>query len=188
MTAQALHIIISFWVVFDYVKDQKVLLDIKVLNESHLLHFWVPSATYVCVRVCYHTKHFRLQFDNRNYSGSYWPLSQRIKRKQYLNNYVTLLSIMDLYNGFEDFLPDFRKHHNTEITSVKVINELPTAFDEGFFSVLVSLDLSTSFDSIDHHILLQRLECQIGIKGSTLSWFESRLAERYQFFSCLWWS
>ncbi len=44
--------------------------------------------------------------------------------------------------------------------------------------VLVLLDLSTAFDTVDHAILLTHLEHCVGIKGSALEWFKSYFSNR----------
>ncbi len=43
------------------------------------------------------------------------------------------------------------------------------------------LGLSSVFDTIDHNILLNRLENHVGIRGSALAWFKSYLSDRHQF-------
>ncbi|XP_030845633.1 uncharacterized protein LOC115925755 [Strongylocentrotus purpuratus] len=51
--------------------------------------------------------------------------------------------------------------------------------DRGMLTGLVLLDLSSAFDTVDHRVLLQRLQ-EVGIGGSDLSWCQSYLDGRTQ--------
>ena len=53
------------------------------------------------------------------------------------------------------------------------------AIDNGNLSLLTLLDLSAAFDTIDHSILLERLETSFGIDGLPLKWVKSYLSNRH---------
>ncbi len=75
----------------------------------------------------------------------------------------------------------FRPSHSTETAHIRVTNDLLLSSDHGCISLLVLLDLSAVFDTIDHNIILNRLENSVGISGSALAWFKSYLSDRHQF-------
>ena len=52
------------------------------------------------------------------------------------------------------------------------------AADSGLVSALCLLDLTATFDTVDHGLLLLRLERQFGLHGVTLLWFRSYLSGR----------
>lgn len=61
---------------------------------------------------------------------------------------------------------------------MKVSNDLLQLLDSGSCAILVLLDLSAAFDTIDHSILLHRLEKVVGIQGVALQWLSSYLKDR----------
>ena len=54
------------------------------------------------------------------------------------------------------------------------------AIDNGNLSLMTLLDLSAAFDTIDHSILLERLQTSFGIDGLPLKWVKSYLSNRHQ--------
>ena len=74
----------------------------------------------------------------------------------------------------------YRSDHSTETALLKICNDILSALDDKNVALLSLLDLSAAFDTIDHSILLSRLQTCFGISGSVLSWFESYFSGRFQ--------
>ena len=72
----------------------------------------------------------------------------------------------------------YRPNHSTETALLRIVNDLLTSVDDNKICILTLLDLSAASDTIDHRILLSRLQHSFGISGPALSWFSSYLCNR----------
>ncbi len=70
--------------------------------------------------------------------------------------------------------------HSTGTALIKVQNDILCALDNGKCVILIMLDLSAAFDTVDHKILLSRLSSRFGIHVKALSWLESYLTDRLE--------
>ena len=76
----------------------------------------------------------------------------------------------------------FRQLHSTELASLEITDRLVQNMDEGKISLTVYLDLSKAFDTLNHDILLDKLN-YYGVRNTANDWFRSYLTNRKQFVS-----
>ena len=72
----------------------------------------------------------------------------------------------------------YKKFHSTETLLTRIHNDIMENGNSGNETLLVMLDLSAAFDTIDHKILLSRLHNMYGIEGTALKWFKSYITDR----------
>ena len=73
----------------------------------------------------------------------------------------------------------FRPGHSTEHAILDIVNAIQSNMDKGSFSCGFFIDLKKAFDTVDHNILLKKLDFY-GFRGMIQDWFESYLRERTQ--------
>ena len=74
----------------------------------------------------------------------------------------------------------FRSRHSTNHALLDLTEDIRDAMDNNKFAVGVFVDLQKAFDTVDHNILLKKLD-HYGIRGVANNWFKSYLSNRKQF-------
>ena len=107
-------------------------------------------------------------------------LVRTAKKKAIDNNKVIVHAQLLIYLNENELLPSvqsaYRQFFSTKTAVLKVVTDVLTAMDRGQITLLGMFDLSAAFDTVDHVILLRRLEVSFGIRGVALNWFASYLS------------
>ena len=87
-----------------------------------------------------------------------------------------------MYNCLHKYLTDnnilykkqfgFQTEHSTEQAIIQLVDQINSNFEKDQYTLGVFIDLSKAFGTVDHKILIARLE-NYGIKGINLLWFKS---------------
>ena len=84
-------------------------------------------------------------------------------------------------NGLNEKMQSaYKSDHSTETALLHLKNDMLMAIDGRKAVILVLLDLSAAFDTVDHEIMCHRLERLLGLRGKPLAWFRSYLTARSQ--------
>ena len=92
--------------------------------------------------------------------------------------YVQLTKYIEKYNLHARFQSAYKPNHSCETAMAYVINDIQKLLEEKHNVVLAMLDLSSAFDTVDHKLLIDRLERQFGISEGALQLIKSYLCDR----------
>ena len=91
-----------------------------------------------------------------------------------------LASYFDDHNSLSKSQSGFRRMHSTETAVTYFADEILMNMDKGLVTGSVFIDLAKAFDTVDHDILLSKLE-YYGVCDESLPWFKNYFTGRKHF-------
>ena len=98
--------------------------------------------------------------------------------------YNRIISYLEKFSILHNNQFGFRSKHSTSHALLLLTDKIQRSIDNGTYSCGIVLDLCKAFDTVDHKILLAKLE-YYGTRGVANDWFVSYLSNRKQFVSSL---
>ena len=93
--------------------------------------------------------------------------------------YNRLYNYLKKYNILSESQFGFREGHSTYMALLVLLENIVNTLEKGHSAVGLFLDFKKAFDTVDHDLLLQKMNIY-GIRGNVLNWFSSYLRNRKQ--------
>jgi len=93
--------------------------------------------------------------------------------------HIRLVTFFEKFSVLKQQQFGFQKNRSTSDATLRLVDNISLALKNNNFCCAIFLDLAKAFDTVDHDILLGKLD-KIGIRGPVLQWFKSYLKNRYQ--------
>jgi len=117
-----------------------------------------------------------LELINKNYRPvSNLPFISKVCEKSSNGQFTDHMDVNELT---ADYQSAYKEGYSTETTLIKLHNDVLRAMDRREVTLMILMDLSAAFDTVDHNILLEVLEKRFGVTGTALKWFDSYLRGR----------
>ena len=135
-----------------------------------------PSFLKIAKVIPVHKKQSKVEYTN------YRPISLLSNNEKIIEKlmYKRLSDFLDTNNLIYSLQFGFRQKHSTTHALINLSESIRQTLDEGSFGCGIFVDLQKVFDTINHKILLHKLECY-GICGVCNDWFKPYLSDRKQF-------
>mgnify|MGYP002279559993 CR=1 FL=1 len=120
--------------------------------------------------------------DNPNQCQNYRPISILPCVSKILER-IIFNQMYDFFEKHDILCPNqygFRKHYSTDLAVLDLYNKITQSLANKEYVIGIFMDLSKAFDTLDHKILLYKLE-RYGIRGTPLAWIKDYLNNRKQY-------
>ena len=114
---------------------------------------------------------------NNNRPISLLPAASKVCERVALNQFTQFMKAKKCLTEHQS---GNKAMHSTETMNVMMIDQMLQAMDDKKLTIVVLLDFSKAFDSIDHNKLLSKLK-SLGTSSFALDWFRSYLKDRRQY-------
>jgi hypothetical protein len=149
----------------------------KIINKS-LESGMVPHSWKIAKVIPIHKSKEKTKMNNYR-PISLLPSLSKVLEKIVHHRLYQFLNMQDILYSRQF---GFRPKHSTIHAVTNFIAHVQNAIEQNNLTVSVLLDLSKAFDTIDHKILLAKLD-NYGVRGLALEWFRSYLSDRSQYVS-----